>query len=217
MSTHGPHDVSLDTLLHIFRTHARTFWTVLILSLMLAVSVWALQPTAYAVHVLLDVARIGETADTPDYTYDAYYRLQADEQFGETVAHWLRTPRVVDDVLRTAAAPVPATLRARERFFRAHRVSPQSIVVTYTVTNPLVGTRIAQAMGKQLNARVAALNYTAPRAPWFAVKVSDPVIARDTTPLWLALAAGGVGGTVGGGLFVLVLHAVRGARRTQQA
>ncbi len=208
--------VTIHTVITILRKRMRIFLGVGAVVAVCICLVWYMRPVTYTVSVLLDIARVGMSAITHDYTYDEYYRLQADERFAETVAHWLRTPRVVDDILQTATVPLPQTFRGRERFFKAHRVSPQSINVLYSVSNPLIGMRIAGVMSEYLNGRAAALNYDKrEQERWFVIRVSDPVIMRDTKPWWLVVSVGVICGIIVGTGVVFTSYLLRHTKRRQ--
>ncbi len=205
MST-STQNISIKEVYEIFAKRSKLFWGSVIVVACGVITLWAIQPVSYKVSVLLDIARIKQSVvSTDEYAYDGYYRIQADEQFAETVAHWLRTPRVVDDVLQAAEVQTRGTLRARERFFASYRISPQSISVTYSVADPAVGVRIVKAMEEQLNTRTTALNDT--DVQWFTVRVSEPVIARNQKSLAVVSVVGLVIGFCIATFLVLIVHA----------
>ncbi len=199
--------ITIRTVGAIFRTWRVLFVGSVIAAVGSAIGAWSLQPVRYDVSVVADVMRDG-AVQTEAYAYDQYYRLQADKQFAETIAHWLRTARVVDDILHQAGALPPATLRKKERFFTAQRVSSQSVVITFRVPTVAAGTRIATAIDTQLNRRASALNNGA-QADWFAVTVDAPVITSAQKSLRLFAGVGLFGGIGIGIVAVFVAHALR--------
>lgn len=222
-------EMTFGEMMRIFGQHIGVLMTTFIVTVMVAVALWLVRPVDYNVSVLVDIARMGDGAGyvrggamaagaqrNDAYEYDEYYRLQADEQFAETVTHWLKTPRVVSDVLATAAAPMPESLRGFEKYFLAHRVSPLSISVQFSAANPIMGTRVADAMSRQLNARAASLNYNTVENEWFVVKVSEPVMARDQVPFALVAIVSAVAGVVLGLIGVIIAHMIACAQTQTQ-
>lgn len=188
---------------------------VLLLTILLAPAaatvVWyALMPRTYVASVLVDMVRIGRVTTSPDtYAYDDYYRLEADRQFAVTIEQWLRTPRVAEDIITAAGLPVPDSLRDRERFFAARRISSQSVTVEYGVRTPEAAARVAAALADHLDRRTGAADLRQGTAQTAVPRVSEPVVAVRGPSLPVAVLVATVCGAALAGFLVLAAAAHR--------
>jgi len=166
----------------LFKKRIKTFWFVVVLSIVSAF-VWQLcQPETYRATLLLNVGRSG-SQDTGEYTYDDFYRLQADERFADTVVRWIGSPRIIEDV-RIEAGQSDATS------FVAKRLSSQMIEVTYTRSDRAALDRLASALPSVLNQYAESLNQGGKQSGWFIVIGSVPVVSDARIGLPMALFAG---------------------------
>lgn len=163
------------------------------------------QPT-YQATLLLNIGRSG-VSETTDYTYDSFYRLQADERFADTVVRWLATPRVVEDIYREAGLdPKPLGLKGLSQVFVPGRLSSQMITVKYSGESEKTLAVLARATVAVLNRYTGTLNTEEKERNWFVVIGSDPVIRDGRVSLDLALVAGLVAGLFMGFWLVLLRH-----------
>ena len=146
------------------------------------------QPIRFEATLLLNIGRTGASEAT-DYTYDSFYRLQADERFADTVVRWLASPRVVEDVYREAKLD-GAEPEGLVNSFSATRLSSQMITVNYTSEYPETLERLSQAMVTVLNRYTNTLNTEVQSKNWFVVIGSDPVIEDSRVTQGRALMAG---------------------------
>ena len=186
-------------LINLFRKEALLFWGIVFLCVVLGFLWQKAQPVAYQATELINIGRTGtETQATSEYTYDSFYRLQADERFADTVVRWLRSPRVVEDIYtESSLSPETLSLSKLKSAFTAGRLSSQMIEVSYGGPNEKVLTELSQAMSTVLNRYTVSLNREHPEPNWFVVIGSDPVIRDARVPLPLVLGIG-----VAVGLFI---------------
>lgn len=173
----------------IFKKQAKVFWAVVLLCTLAAVAWQKSQPQNSQATLLLNIGRSG-VQNTQDYTYDDFYRLQADERFADTVVRWLGSPRVVEDIYTTAGLDAGNMgTRTLQNIFGAKRLSSQMIEVTYGHTDEKVLLKISVAAVATLNRYAESLNTENKGTTWFVVIGSDPVIrdARISAPLALAI------------------------------
>ena len=193
----------------IFLGQIRTFLAVVLVSL-LCVFVWYVsQPPSYQATLLLNIGR-GSLQHTDQYTYDSFYRLQADERFADTVVRWLGTPRIVEDIyaragLNRQAAAIPSL----KNTFQAKRLSSQMIEVTYADPDAATLEQIAVAAVAVLNDYTQSLNQKDRGAEWFVVVGSDPVIRDARVSLSFVLSIGLVFGIFIGFWAALFRHYFR--------
>lgn len=172
----------------ILKQKRRVFFFTLFLFVVPALFWQVTQGTQYRATILLNISRSG-SQQTSDYTYDGFYRLQADERFADTVVRWIGSPRGAEDILRDAGMETEEyTTNNLARFFDAGRLSSQVIRVAYTTRSESSAEQIATGVTKVLNRYAEELNRDARDPSWFTVKGSDPVIRDARIPLPLAFA-----------------------------
>ncbi len=164
------------------------------------------QSVKYEATLLINIGRAG-VSETAEYSYDSFYRLQADERFADTVVRWLSTPRVVEDIYREARLN-PETLGIRDlsSVFGAGRLSSQVITVKYAGENKEVLERLASAAVTVVNRYAGTLNTEEKEKGWFVVIGSDPVIRDGRVSLNLAVMVGLAVGAFIGFWGVLLRH-----------
>lgn len=146
------------------------------------------QRPVYEATLLLNIGREG-VQSTTEYTYDSFYRLQADERFADTVVRWLTTPRVVEDIYTDANLREKITSGGNlKRVFNAGRLSSQVIEVSYSGESEKSLVQLTTSVTKVLNRYTENLNKENKETSWFVVIGSDPVIRDARIGLNLALA-----------------------------
>jgi capsular polysaccharide biosynthesis protein len=182
--------MELKEYIAMFQKQIKWFWMTVILFIIVA-GIWQQnQSSKFQAILLLNIGRAG-TQMTQDYTYDSFYRLQADERFSDTVVRWLGSPRVVEDIYTTVGIPVDTlSTKALSGVFGAKRLSSQMIEVTYSDSNENVLQKISEATITELNTYTNSLNKENGEKNWFVVIGSDPVIrdVRITFPFALVVA-----------------------------
>lgn len=182
--------MELKEYIAMFKKQIKWFWATVFLFVFVA-GVWQQnQPAKFQATLLLNIGRTG-TQTTTDYTYDSFYRLQADERFSDTVVRWLGSPRVVENIYTTVGIPVNnMSTKTLGGIFGAKRLSSQMIEVTYGDSDEKVLQKISEAMTTELNTYTNSLNKENSEKNWFVVIGSDPVIRdiRVTFPFALAVS-----------------------------
>ncbi|NCU41532.1 MAG: hypothetical protein EOM19_02290 [Candidatus Moranbacteria bacterium] len=150
-----------------------------------------LQPIRYTTILSLHVARSGSGAQTNEYQYDDFYRLQADERFADTVVRWLSSPRIVADIYKEAgrdiSIPAEHTLG---KVFSAKRLSSQYVEIRFTTATQEIAEALTNSLEKILNQRTTDLNSEASQNNnWFRVIVENPVIYPYYIP-WTKILLG---------------------------
>lgn len=161
--------------------------------LVAAIVAWQLPPK-YEATVSFTITR--ESAQkTPDYQYDGYYAIQAEQLFGETVMSWFLTTPVVKEVYADAGVVVAEDdLPSVVSHFKVKQYSAQNIVLRVTDKNREQVAKIAAAASSLAEKKAADLRSGENDQAVFAVRGSDPVIvSKKVTPL----LAGVVGIVVG--------------------
>lgn len=164
------------------------------------------QPVSYQATLLLNVGRSG-AQETTDYTYDSFYRLQADERFADTVVRWLGSPRVVEDIYAEARLD-PGSIGTRDlkSVFRAGRLSSQMIEVNFTGRSEKTVRALSDSSATVLNRYAESLNRDNQEKNWFVIIGSDPVIRDGRVNLSLSLLVGLLAGFFIAFWAVLIRH-----------
>ena len=159
-----------------------------VLVAVVAVYAWSVKESeSYSASLLLNIGRT-ETQSTAEYKYDQFYRLQADEKFAETVAMWLKSPGVAKDIFEKASVNTSQkTIRQLSKNFRAEKVSPETISVSFGTQNEEEGKKIANAVSFIISEKTKNMNSEARDPSWFKVDMSDLIILKNTQDLRINL------------------------------
>ena len=182
--------MELQDLLNVLRKQ-RAFYLGIVLFFVFTSWIWQKeQEVKYEATLLINIGRAG-VSQTQDYTYDSFYRLQADERFADTVVRWLSSPRVVEDIYREAGMnPEKLGLKELGKAFAPGRLSSQMITVKYGGADKQPLNMLSQAVVTVLNRYTQTLNTEEREKSWFVVIGSDPVIRDSRVGLELALLVG---------------------------
>jgi len=189
--------MDLKEYIQIFKKFRITFFVVMLATLLMSFT-WAfLKPESYSTLLSINVGRTVEETEqqSQDYTYDDFYRLQADERFADTLVRWLSSPRIVLDIYEEAGLlEVKTNKKALAKQFKARRLSSQYIEVSFSTANKDIAEKVTTAMNVVLNEKTANLNSGASEQPWFVVLVDKPVIEKNDVEhirlFWIGLAVG---------------------------
>ncbi len=152
----------------IFFRHRRLFLGIVVGFVLVGAVARIWQPVRYEAEITMNVARSG-IRSTSDYSYDDFYRLQADERFADTVVRWLESPRIVGDIAsRARVSETPS--------FDAARLSSQVIRIRYSTRDKAEADRIASSMFDVLNHETESLNKDRTEDGWFALVGETPAI-----------------------------------------
>jgi uncharacterized protein involved in exopolysaccharide biosynthesis len=191
----------------IWKKNSKLFWMI-VLIITLATIIWQRnQPESFRATLLLNIGRTGTQSTGDYYTYDGFYRLQADERFADTVVRWLGSPRVVEDIYTAAGMDKKSANTSQlKSIFGAKRLSSQMIEVTYSDRDEKVLQKISVATIGTLNRYTQNLNEEKNDLSWFMVIGSDPVIRNARISFPLALLVGLLCGVFVGFWTVLIKH-----------
>jgi capsular polysaccharide biosynthesis protein len=167
--------MELKEYIQIFKRHLKLFVLVTIATVVIGLTVQKVLPTRYKVEVNLDVTRSGQQAETSDYRYDEFYRLQADERFADTVVRWIESGRIQEDI-RIATKDVDF------KKLKAMRLSSQLIKTTFLVAESDRSKDVTNSISMVLNKKTADLNKDQNNPNWFKVIVSKPVVVEYKIP-----------------------------------
>jgi hypothetical protein len=189
--------MDLQEYIQVLKRERYFFWITAVGIWLVCFAWFSLQPLRYQGTLLLNVGRTAPTSTTtgpvsPEYTYDNFYRLQADERFADTLVRWLGNPRIVSDVLSTAGTSADLyTERQLRTYFQAKRLSSQVVEVEYSADTKDALYRYAEAMNRVTSRYAETLNGS--QENWFRIVGSDPVIREARVGAWPFLAFAALG------------------------
>ncbi len=176
--------MELRDIYRIFEERKNIFLIVFFSCVFVALLTFRFQPGRFETNLTVNVSRSGTQA-TSDYTYDQFYRLQADERFADTVVRWLAAPSIQDDI-RTASgvsSDVAGSITAK-------RLSSQMIDVTYISRTKDGFGGMSHAVPEILNKETEKLNILAKSPDWFVVMADDPAVRDARLPMRIVLPLG---------------------------
>ena len=167
----------------ILKENFKLFVFVIALIMVGAFAFFSLKPITYLTSLGLNITRSG-AQQTPDYKYDDFYRLQADEKFAETVVQWLQNPRIVADIYGAAGLDASQfTIRQLSKSFGSEKLSSQVVAVNFTARSVDSAKKISNAISDIISKNTENLNKNQNESTWFEVVSQDPIIVRDNVSL----------------------------------
>ncbi len=163
------------------------------------------KPASYTTSLTLNITRIG-TQNTDNYKYDAFYRLQADEKFAETLVEWLKSPRIEEKIFEEAGINTSNySLKNLSKSIKAEKMSSQIVSVRFSSSNKKSASDIAAAISKIISQNTQNLNKEQKNETWFEVIFESPVIKIDKISL-LAIVFSFLGAIFAGFMAVMIKH-----------
>lgn len=185
------------------------------LALMSAWGYFLKQPDLYRSSFTLTVTRTALPRPT-EYSYDHFYRFQADERLAESVVAYLGSASGKQRVAERAEVD-PVSFRAfvQSKLRIARQGTNLMMVETPAVTRESAG-RLSQALLTEAEGYLARLNEDARDPYWFTVVSDEPVIHSARFSLVRLTAIGGVIGILAAFWMVVGLHFWEGYRGYRQ-
>lgn len=181
--------MELKEYITIFKRQRTLFWGI-VFAVVGVFIVWTfVRPVAYSTVLGVHVARTAPDKEATDaYEYDNFYRLQADEQFADTLVRWLQSPRIVLDIYDAAHIGAQGlTEHDLSGAFSARRLSSQFVEVKYGTADSESAGKVAEAISTVLNKKTEELNAGSRVGNWFTVVVDEPVTEIDAIRWKIAL------------------------------
>jgi capsular polysaccharide biosynthesis protein len=198
--------MDLKEYLAIFKKNFKFFVTIVVLFMIAGILFQLFRPLNYKSNLTLNVTRAG-SQETPDYRYDDFYRLQADERFADTAVRWLGTQRIVTDILNDSKITTSGMSGRRlSKFFKGQRLSSQLVEVSYIAASVSVSQDLANSILKRLDLESEKLNRDQKEEYWFKLVGNDPVIKENKYSWLLMISAALLLGIFTGFWMVLIRH-----------
>lgn len=192
--------------LAIIKSNFKIFGSIVAIVILASFSYFYLKPISYEVSLVLNITRNG-LQKSDQYKFDDFYRLQADEKFAETLAQWIKSPRVALDIWTAAGnSPENLSLGQLTKLFKAEKLSSQIVSVKFSTANPETAKKISDSIIKIVSRETVALNQDQQEENWFEIVALSPVIlVSRINPFLLFLATLAMGIFLGFWI-VLVRH-----------
>jgi len=164
----------------ILKDNAKLFWAVVFAIIVGAFVFFALNPISYTTSLALNITRSG-TQQTADYKYDDFYRLQADEKFGDTLVQWLQDPRIVTDIYDEAGIDTNKfNIRQLSKIFTAEKLSSQLVTISFSSRDENSARKISSAIANVISKNTDLLNKNQNESTWFEIVAQNPIIVKDS-------------------------------------
>lgn len=168
--------MELREIVLLFRKDAKVFFGIIAAFLLVGVLLFLFQGGGYNVSMTLNVTR-DSSIDVSDYAYDAFYRLQADERFADTVVRWLQSPSVVSEIFSNAQIDTSSwSLHKLKRALDPERLSSQVIAVNFSSATPQEAIAVSHATSQMINDLSQELNKQQNESAWFIVLSEEPIV-----------------------------------------
>lgn len=162
---------------------------IIIATVLIAEGYFIFRQKDYNISLLINITRTG-TQETTDFRYDDFYRLQADEKFTETLVQWLKSPRVVLDILDEAGVDTKdMNLRKLSKAIRPEKMSSQVILISYVSQDSQTAKKISQSIINVISKKTEDLNEDQKNNTWFKIISNDPVIVKNQIDLVMVFFA----------------------------
>ena len=167
--------MELKEFLKIFAIHKKLFLQIIILFVFCGLILFVLQKQTYRAFLTLNITRSASSKQGDYYTYDSFYRLQADERFADTVVRWIESPQVIENIFRGVSAnKIFGIINTKK--LNPKRLSSQVVSVEFVVSDKKDAEMISKKLLKILNDESAKLNTKQQQDNWFIIIGDKPVV-----------------------------------------
>jgi capsular polysaccharide biosynthesis protein len=177
----------------IFCVYKALFWSIILLSVACGAFYFLLQKQTFKSSLIINVTRDAAKSQNV-YTYDDFYRLQADERFADTVVQWIISPQ-----MREETKNVSGKLTAKRR-------SSQVIEVSFNTKTMHDAQTVAEDIVTILNNKSQKLNEKQGQDHWFIVQGNSPTVVDGTRSLFFLIGLCGMIGFFIAFWSVLIRH-----------
>lgn len=161
--------MELRQLVIIFRENIKLLLGAVIFFILAGLGIFFFQPELYSANLMLNVTRKG-IQETPDYRYDDFYRLQADEKFADTVVSWLGSAQIIQEIHKEAGIEKMHSIKAK-------RLSSQAIETVFVLEDKDDAPSISEATLEVLNRQTEKLDEFQKEKTWFTLVSNEPAVS----------------------------------------
>ncbi|MFZ5982457.1 MAG: hypothetical protein ACOYS2_02730 [Patescibacteria group bacterium] len=197
--------MELKEIISIIKKDWKALFATIIVILAIIFSYFLFRPVSFDSSLDLNITRSGKQ-ETPDYKYDNFYRLQADEKFADTLVEWLKSPSVVSRIMEKAGQKEELSLKQLSRAIEADKYSSQLVLVNYSSVSEKEAQKMAQAIESVLEENIEELNRSQAEENWFQIVAQGPTIKVETFDPFTVFIASLVLGIFFGFWVVFIRH-----------
>ncbi len=166
--------MTFTELVAIFDRSRYLFLGTMFVTILVGIGAYQFQPVFYTNELILSVTRTSVTP-TQEYSYDHFYRLQADERIAESLSQYLGS----ETGKRTVAERAKLSTEAYRTYTNARpkvvRLGTNIIKLQYKTRDVSEGVLLGEAIVAGANEYVFSLNEDARQKEWFTVIGEKPV------------------------------------------
>ncbi len=193
----------------LFKKEYKTFFGIMGGFLLAGLLFFLFQGSGYNVSLTLNITR-DSAIQTSDYSYDDFYRLQADERFADTIVRWLQSPSIVSDIYTEAGIDTTTwSLGVLKNALGSQRLSSQIVAINYAADSQVQADAIGEATITKVNVLSQDLNAQQKESGWFVVIAQKPIVKPSQHSLLQILVIVGVIGFFAAFWTVIVRYYLR--------
>ena len=191
----------------VIRLRSKLFWGVWLAVSFLALVAFFSQSEKLEGILSINLSRSGsENIQHGNDEYDQYYRLEADDRFSNVLEKWLDDPNIINLIYADSKSALrKQSLGDFSRNFRAEKLAPGYLQISFAVNSDLQAKKISQAVQKHINQKISSLKGDGSDI-WFEAVFSGPTISSRRFPLAMFLFGGFFGGLLLALFSVLTAH-----------
>ncbi|XLQ20072.1 MAG: hypothetical protein ACKUBY_05840 [Candidatus Moraniibacteriota bacterium] len=154
-----------------FQIHKKLFFGIIAIFLIIGSIFYFTQTQTYKTILTLNITR-DVSVKVKEYSYDDFYRLQADERFADTVVRWIQAPHIIVNVFDEIDTN---SMLFNKKKFDAKRLSSQVVNVEFVTFSKKDAKNVSKKLVILLNEESQKLNQKQDQENWFVILGSEPI------------------------------------------
>jgi uncharacterized protein involved in exopolysaccharide biosynthesis len=163
--------MELKEFFKMFQIHKKLFFGIIAIFLIIGSIFYFTQTQTYKTILTLNITR-DVSVKVKEYSYDDFYRLQADERFADTVVRWIQAPHIIVNVFDEIDTN---SMLFNKKKFDAKRLSSQVVNVEFVTFSKKDAKNVSKKLVILLNEESQKLNQKQDQENWFVILGSEPI------------------------------------------
>lgn len=178
--------MELKEFIDLLKNNIKVFWLILIGAIFVGLGIFNYQKSFYVASIGVDIAREKENIkDSPNYQYDQFYRLQADEKFGQNIVSWLEDPSF-NNLNQKDFEKGQVGEWSDISGIKVFQPSANYLKIDFKSKNPLSAHLFGKVLKENLKERTEQLNFSQ-SDNWFKLIFSQTYVAKNNPNIYIFL------------------------------
>lgn len=194
--------MELKEFIELLKNNSKVFLLILIGSIFVGLGIFNYQKSFYVASIGVDIAREKEiSSNDNDYEYDQFYRLQADEKFGQNIVSWLEDPSF-NNLNRKDFEK--GQVGNWEDIFgvKVSQPSTNYLKINFNSKDPRSAHLFGKVLKENLKEKTEQLNFSQSNN-WFKLIFSETYVTQNNPNIYIFLIVGALLGSFLGFLTIL--------------